>query len=65
MMCGEGGYDGGDDGGGDSGAGDGGACGFGRCGGCDGGGKEKNHHNKYQFNYLYQLPKYHHQAYNL
>ena len=68
MMCGEGGDDcsDGGGGGGDGGGGDGGGGGFGCCGccGCGCGGKEKNYHNKYQFNYHYQLPKYHHQPYN-
>ena len=69
MMCGEGGDDRGDGGGGgDGNDGGGGGGGFSRCGccsGCGGGGKEKNHHNKYEFNYHYQLPKHHHQEYNL
>ena len=49
FICDEGGDDCGD---GDGGGGDGGGdfCGCGCCGCCGEDGKEKNHHNKYQFN---------------
>ena len=41
-----------------------GGCGGGGANGCGVGGQEKNHHHKYQHCYHYQLPKYHHLAYN-